>query len=76
MKRHDIRTCQSAAVLSLMSLVGIVYYTIVSKDDMASKLADAAGEYLEERARRGSREKFLAVLAKVPAVPPEAEDEL
>lgn len=33
-------------------------------------------EYLEERARHGSREKFLAVLAKVPDTPPEPGDEL
>jgi hypothetical protein len=33
-------------------------------------------EYLEERAKRGSREKFLAVLAKVPDVPPEPGDEM
>ena len=33
-------------------------------------------EYLEERAKRGSREKFLAVLAKVPDVPPEPGDEV
>jgi hypothetical protein len=33
-------------------------------------------EYLEERARRGNREKFLAVLAEVPDVPPEPGDEL
>ena len=33
-------------------------------------------EYLEERAKQGSREKFLAVLAKVPATPPAPEDEL
>ncbi len=33
-------------------------------------------DYLEERARRGSREKFLAVLAKVPDTPPEPGDEL
>ena len=33
-------------------------------------------EYLEERARRGSREKFQAVLAKVPDVAPDPEDEL
>lgn len=32
-------------------------------------------EYLEERARRGSREKFLAVLAKVPEGPPEPGDD-
>ena len=33
-------------------------------------------DYLEEHAKRGSREKFLAVLAKVPDVPPEPGDEL
>jgi hypothetical protein len=33
-------------------------------------------DYLEERAKRGSRDAFLAVLAKVPDVPPEPGDEL
>ena len=33
-------------------------------------------EYLEERAKRGSREKFLAVLAKVPDTDAEPGDEL
>lgn len=33
-------------------------------------------DYLEERAKRGSREEFLAVLAKVPDVPAEPGDEL
>jgi hypothetical protein len=33
-------------------------------------------EYLEDRAKRGSRKRFRAVLAKVPDVPPEPEDEL
>jgi predicted transcriptional regulator len=33
-------------------------------------------DYLEERARRGSREKFLAVLAKVPDVAPDPNDEI
>jgi hypothetical protein len=32
--------------------------------------------YLEERARRGSREKFEAVLAKVPDAEPEEYDRL
>ena len=44
---------------------------------VAEKLAALmTEEYLEKRARRGSREKFLAVLAKVPDVPPEPGDEL
>ncbi len=33
-------------------------------------------EYLEERARRGSREKYDAVLEKVPDVEPEDYDRL
>ena len=33
-------------------------------------------EYLEARARRGSRTRFLRALAKVPDVPPAAGDEL
>lgn len=33
-------------------------------------------EYLEERAKRGSREKFEAVLAKVPDVEPKEYDRL
>jgi len=33
-------------------------------------------EYLGERAKRGSKEKFQAVLAKVPDVEPEEHDRL
>lgn len=33
-------------------------------------------EYLEERAKRGSREKFERVLSKVPDVPPDERDRL
>lgn len=33
-------------------------------------------EYLEERARRGSRDKFNAALAKVKSVEPEPHDKL
>lgn len=36
----------------------------------------ATVEYLEERARRGSRQKFEAVLANVPDVDPEEYDKL
>lgn len=44
---------------------------------VAEKLAAFLSvEYLEERARRGSREKFLTVLAKVPDVEPEEYDRL
>jgi hypothetical protein len=33
-------------------------------------------EYLEARARRGDRSKFLAALARVPAIEPEPADRL
>lgn len=33
-------------------------------------------DYLEERAKRGSREKFEAALAKLPDVEPESHDRL
>ncbi len=33
-------------------------------------------DYLQERAKRGSREKLLAVLAKAPDVEPEERDRL
>ena len=36
----------------------------------------ATVEYLEERAKRGSRQKFEAVLANVPDVEPEEYDKL
>ena len=44
---------------------------------LAEKVATlATADYLAERARRGSREKLLAVLAKAPDVEPEAFDRL
>ncbi|MBI2877103.1 MAG: toxin-antitoxin system HicB family antitoxin [Candidatus Tectomicrobia bacterium] len=44
---------------------------------VAEKLATlATADYLAERAKRGSREKLLAVLAKAPDVEPEDYDEL
>jgi uncharacterized protein (DUF1778 family) len=36
----------------------------------------SATEYLEKRAKRGSREKFLEILNKAPDVEPEAFDKL
>ena len=44
---------------------------------VAEKVAAiSAIEYLEKRAKRGSREKFLEILSKVPDVEPEALDKL
>jgi hypothetical protein len=44
---------------------------------VAEKLATlATADYLAERAKRGSREKLLAVLAKAPDVNPEDYDKL
>ena len=44
---------------------------------VAEKIAAlSAIEYLEKRAKQGSREKFLEILSKVPDVEPEACDKL
>jgi len=44
---------------------------------VAEKIATLSTmNYLEERAKRGSREKFLAVLEKAPDVEPEEYDRL
>ncbi|MDT0631276.1 toxin-antitoxin system HicB family antitoxin [Rubrivirga sp. S365] len=44
---------------------------------LAEKVASVATvDYLAERAKRGGREKLLAVLAKAPDVEPEAHDRL
>jgi hypothetical protein len=44
---------------------------------VAEKLATlATADYLTERAKRGSREKLLAVLAKAPDVEPEDYDKV
>ena len=44
---------------------------------VSEKMSDLATfEYLKERAKRGSRQKFEAVLANVPDVKPEEYDKL
>jgi len=44
---------------------------------VAEKLATlATADYLAERAKRGTRDKLLAVLAKAPDVDPEDHDKL
>ena len=51
---------------------------IAVEDVFASTFADhfAAWQRLQERAARGDREKFLAVLERVPDVEPEEYDRL
>ena len=44
---------------------------------VAEKVASiSALEYLEKRTKRGSREKFLEILSKIPDVEPEEFDKL
>ncbi len=51
---------------------------IAVEDVFASAFADhfAAWQRLQERAARGDREKFLAVLERVPDIEPESYDQL
>lgn len=49
----------------------------VTSEELAAKIIRAAiaqAEYFEQRAARGSRQKFLQALAKVPNVPPTPPD--
>jgi predicted transcriptional regulator len=47
----------------------------IAASALSEKLAAwATSDYLKERAARGSREKFEAVLAKVPSEPPDPRD--
>ncbi len=43
---------------------------------VAEKVSISGFEYLKKRAQRGSREKFLKVLSKVPDTPPDDEDRI
>ncbi|HSK74129.1 MAG TPA: hypothetical protein VK892_20685 [Pyrinomonadaceae bacterium] len=47
-------------------------------DDLAAAQAEDAWtiDYLKERAKRGSREKFLRTLSKVPKLEPDEEDRI
>ncbi len=47
-----------------------------SNHQMENNGGDAEIEYLEKRAKRGSREKFLEILSKVPDAEPEKFDRL
>ena len=62
---------QAWAAKENVSVEQLAAVALAEKVSALSKLA-----YLRERAARGSREKFLAVLAKVPNVPPVLPDTL
>lgn len=49
------------------------FVTLAVAEKMSALMTE---EYLEERAKRGSREKYEAVLAKVPDVEPQEYDRL
>ncbi len=55
---------------------GITVDQFVSSAIAEKASAWATVEYLKERARRGSREKFLRALSKVPKVEPDEADKL
>ena len=55
---------------------GITVDQFVSSAVVEKASAWATVEYLEERAKRGSREKFLKALNNVPKVEPDEEDKI
>ena len=55
---------------------GVSINQLVSSALAEKMSALLTGEYLEARARRGSRARYLAALAHVPAVEPDAADVL
>jgi len=71
-------TCvvDSTGQLAMSVITGRIYYQFIMLA-IAEKMASMATEdYLEQRAKQGSREKLLAVLAKAPHVEPEEADRL
>ncbi len=65
---NQLRTAAKAEGISMNQFIMLA---------VAEKIATLSTmNYLEERAERGSREKFLAVLAKAPDVEPEEYDRL
>ena len=63
-------------VLELTKKEGISVDQFVSSAIAEKASAWATVEYLKERAKRGSREKFLNALSKVPKVEPDEEDKI
>lgn len=63
-------------VRELSEREGITVDQFVSSAIAEKASAWATVEYLKERAKRGSREKFLQALSKVPKVEPDEADRL
>jgi hypothetical protein len=63
-------------VRELTEKEGITVDQFVSSAIAEKASAWATVEYLEERAKRGSREKFLRALSKVPDIEPEEDDRI
>lgn len=63
-------------VRELSEKEGITVDQFVSSAIAEKASAWATVEYLKERAKRGSREKFLKALSKVPKVEPDEKDKL
>ncbi len=61
-------------VRELSEKEGITVDQFVSSAIAEKAAAWTTVEYLKERARRGSREKFLKALSKVPKVEPDEDD--
>jgi predicted transcriptional regulator len=53
---------------------GVSINRFIASAALEKLAAISTEEYLEARAKRGSREKFEAALAQVPAETPDAED--
>jgi predicted DNA binding CopG/RHH family protein len=63
-------------VRELSEKEGITVEQFVSSAIAEKASAWVTVEYLKERAKRGSREKFLNALSKVPKVEPDEEDKI
>ncbi|MGC2236751.1 MAG: hypothetical protein WA584_11355 [Pyrinomonadaceae bacterium] len=63
-------------VRELSEKEGITVDQFISSAIAEKASAWATVEYLKERASRGSREKFLKALSKVPKVEPDEEDKI
>ena len=65
---------QAAKVLAKHEHISINHFITLAVAEKLSALG--AEQFLEDRAKRGSREKFLKVLKDAPKISPEKFDEL